>query len=354
MLDPHLVRRTDQFIHEVYSFAISNCHDMLDYDNRVVYVRKEQTKIFTTDPPVPPLGFSYEVESSDESVDETPLSVRSNNSSVIEILDSDDEVQVDQGREEVVTEVVTEATLPLTESELHINIIDDFDNPRPGPSGLNLRNVHVAKRPPHHYSDSESDLDVGCETEQPTHIKNPVMDDSDSGESVQIIGSKKALRERTPVLIDLSDTDSEDTPRVRHPKKHKKRKHRSCVQDCESFPVKKDTSTPQTPDKRLDQGTPVEDSNKGSSNAKPEVKDDSPVTSNGSLVLKSVIGDVIINGKSSKSLSNSVGDESKDPVVRKSGFLKSVISSLHDAIGGRSEESSTTEFVTVSNSDQLR
>ena len=347
MLEPHLVRRTDQFIHEVYSFAISNCHDMLDYDNRVVYVRKEQTRIFTTDPPVPPLGFSYEVESSDESVDETPPSVRSNNSSVIEILDSDDEVQVDQGRE--VTEVVTEATLPLTESELHINIIDDFDNPRPGPSGLNLRNGHVAKRPPCRYSDSESDLDVGCETEQPSDIRS---DDSDSGESVQIIGSKKALRERTPVLIDLSDTDPEDTPRVRHRKKHKKRKHPSCAQGCESFSVKKDTSTP---DKRLDQGTPLEDSNKGSSNTNPEVEDDSPATSNCSPVLKSVIGDVIINGKSSKSRSNSASDESKDPAVRKSGFLKSVISSLHDAIGGKSEASSTTsEVVTASKSDQLR
>ena len=160
IIEPHLVRRTDQFIHEVYSFAISSCHDMLDYDNRVVYVPKERTKIFTTDPPVPPLGFSYEVESSD-SEEERPQSVKSNGSSVIEIIDSDDEeVQVNSN---VVTEVVTEATLPA-QSELHINIIDDFDNPRPGPSGLNLRRIEMVARQGRRYSDSESDVDVGNET----------------------------------------------------------------------------------------------------------------------------------------------------------------------------------------------
>lgn len=288
IIEPHLVRRTDQFIHEVYSFAISTCHDMLDYDNRVVYVRKEQTRIFTTEPPVPPLGFSYELESSSSSEDEDEK--KSNSSSVIEILDSDDDDMPAERRDtDIVTEVVTEATVPIADSELHINIIDDFDNPRPGPSGVSARNLSVG-RPARNWSDSESDLDVGKEAQ----LKSAVLDDSDSGDSVQIIGSKKPLRERTPVLVDLSDSDSESTPRPRSRKKHRKWRHRSAK--VEEVVGKQPAICSST-----------------------IVAEEPPSQSGTAPALRSVVGNIIINGQSS----NAVKED--DEVVPSTPKLKSVI-----------------------------
>lgn len=302
IVEPHLVRRTDQFIHEIYSFAISACHDMLDYDNRVVYVRKEQAKIFTTDPPVPPLGFSYEVESSD-SEEERPPSIKSNNSSVIEILDSDDEVQEDGPVTNVITEVVTEATVPIGDSELHINIIDDFNNPRPGPSGLNLRNVEVVARPGR-CSDSESDLDVGKEAV----VKNSHWEDSDSGDSVKIIGSKKALRERTPVLVNLSDSDSEEIPRTLNRRSRKKRK---------------DMSTKINGPAYRDNGE-LEEINRKKSNQDREKTPSKLKQSEVSTTLKSVIGNVIINGQR-RSL-----DDQKSNSSESKSCLESVVESTSD------------------------
>lgn len=329
IVEPHLVRRTDQFIHEVYSFATSSCHDMMEYDNRVVYVRKEQARIFTTEPPVPPLGFSYEVESSD-SEDERAQSVKSNSSSVIEILDSDDDdIQVAEeevSTDNVITEVVAEATLPIAESEVHINIIDDLDNPRPGPSGLSLRSIDVSTRHRHRDSDADSDLDIGRDAK----MRSAILDDSDSDESVQIVGSRKALRERTPVLVDLSDDDDRvgnPWPRSRK-MKHQKRKPpspRRVEDDMVELVEKKEEEIQMTePSKVLS----------NSSEAVP--------------VLKSVIGNVIINGKS-KTATVSVPDQHDDvePVAPQ---LKSVVTIVQRSVDGCC--SSTSDCEVSSPSDE--
>jgi len=133
-----------------------------------------------------------------------------------------------------------------------IDIIDDFDNPKPGTSGLSrMRTLAQTK-----WSDSETtDVDVGQELEDAiarfenngrTEVKKEANIDhkpsepndghnSDSScSSVLIVGYVKPLHERTPEFVDLissedekvDQNESERHTKRKKSKKEKKDKHR--------------------------------------------------------------------------------------------------------------------------------
>ena len=94
------------------------------------------------------------------------------------------------------------------------------------------------------------------------------------------------MRERTPVLVDISDSETEDIPRPKSHKKHKKRKSRSHSREEKSDKGNKEAKESDSNGKCLNQ--------ESEASANEEV----------APVLKSVIGNVIINGKISNILSD--------------------------------------------------
>jgi len=286
MVENHTLINTDHFIHELYCFATSVHETLSGYDRETEYVPKEETDVKTTLASVPPVGFLYEDDSEDERVlahgmftirDPRNPPWRKRNIEVIDILDSSDEEDSTAQKDPIGLEYLTSRSqspppfnardiLPLSpegdrdqdnnksesssnptsslqtteespaldDSHLNINIIDDFDNPRPGPSGVShRRNVTITFDKPsatstsfrpwvseNNHSDDE-DIDVG--KEGPTRLmidtRFPITpsralvsneDDSDSEDEVLIVGSVKPRHLRTPEIIDLSDSDSED------------------------------------------------------------------------------------------------------------------------------------------------
>lgn len=291
IVENHTLINTDHFIHELYCFATSVHETLSAYDRETEYVPKEETEVKTTLASVPPVGFLYEDDSEDERVlahgmftirDPKNPPWRKRNIEVIDILDSSDEEDSTAQKDPIGLKDLTsrsqspppfnahecpplspirstlgedshkdnnesesssnptsslqttEESPALDDSHLNINIIDDFDNPRPGPSGVShRRNVTVDFDKPSTTSTSfrpwisenndndDEDIDVGREgpTKLMIDTRYPITpsralvsneDDSDSEDEVLIVGSVKPRHLRTPEIIDLSDSDSED------------------------------------------------------------------------------------------------------------------------------------------------
>lgn len=300
IIAPFTLNKTNQFIHEFYNFARSP-YDMEQYTRIAIYVPRHRATIVESEPLPVHIGYRMEPDSPS-----TPDSMSSSDSS-IEILNdrpnrempalspqspglySIDDTNSDVSSTEIrqlitpspaVTPSLQEGLLirgsesavnimnemsstlnptPIPRGDLpdvnfgNINIIDDFDNPKPGTSGIRLRTTAQTK-----WSESDTtDIDVGDELEAAiarfekrevksevkkeikTEVKSRVettlndnnFDDSDSNSSVLIVGYVKPLHERTPEFVDLiSDTeqvnDSHESKRMKRSKKEKRDKHR--------------------------------------------------------------------------------------------------------------------------------
>ena len=294
IIAPFTLTKTDHFLHEFYNFARSP-YDMDQYTRLAVYVPRHRADVVESEPLPAPIGYQIEPISPNRS---TPDSLSSSGSS-IEILDqpfqrtiasNDREIQtisptlslrvysIDGSDSEDSTEIrqlitpspvntpsfhtsetvaindvsSTSNPTPAPRGDLpdvnfgNINIIEDFDNPKPGTSGLSrIRSLAQTK-----WSDSETtDVDVGQELEAAiarfensgrTEVKKEVniddkstqqidSNDSDSTcSSVLIVGYVKPLHERTPEFVDLISSEELNDSLLKHikRKKLKKEKHR--------------------------------------------------------------------------------------------------------------------------------
>ena len=291
IIAPFTLAKTDHFIHEFYNFARSP-YEMDQYTRIAVYVPRDRADIVRSDPLPAPIGFQLEPNSpnrlSPESISSSSSSIEiltepSNRRPVISLSptlslrvysidgsDSDESsTEIRQlitpspvntpsihGSETVVNNDVSSTSnpTPLPRGDLpdvnfgNIDIIDDFDNPKPGTSGLSrIRNLTQTK-----WSDSETtDVDVGQELEAAiarfenngrTEVKKEENSDRNrvdetkanetdgSCSSVLIVGYVKPLHERTPEFVDLISTEDEnmvsnESKKLKH-KKSKKDKHR--------------------------------------------------------------------------------------------------------------------------------
>lgn len=229
LIEMYTLDNTDHFIHELYCFARSASHDLTSYDRTVNYVPKERAVLFTTDPPVTtPGGILYEDE--DISSDASSSSVASVDSSCIEVVDdSDDEpaTVIEPGTTSLAeisgstsrVQHAPPAVSPIdvgTES-ININIIDDFDNPRPGPSGCSARSTLIDIQCGSG-NEVDSEIDVGDYNEAiprtPTMPQLRREDGYSSDDSIMFVSSKKPIRERTPEIIDLSSDEEEEDKEV--------------------------------------------------------------------------------------------------------------------------------------------
>lgn len=235
IVESFLVGNTDHFIHEFYSFATSP-HEFNDYDLKTNYVPKNQTVIMTTVPPVPPLGINYELDENEHQVRSSTNNLfarRSTSNSrdiaCIEISDdSDDESLLQLPSTSKVNKDESSRSNTKTEPEaqvdngcnLNINIIDDFENPQPGPSRLNQpSNIQVNiqcrtdRRMFMDSDDDSSDVDVDSEPRPHSFIPifpshpTPTQENEESDDSIIILEEEKP----EPLLIDLSsDEESVD------------------------------------------------------------------------------------------------------------------------------------------------
>ncbi|KAI1280546.1 E3 ubiquitin-protein -like ligase [Halotydeus destructor] len=204
LVEPYTLRNTDHFIHEFYCFARSSEHELVAFDRSTTYVPKNRaTDLFTTDPPVTtPLGIRYEVTESDDS-----------DTSCIEILDSSEsedeiipgvEVPINVGTEETVH---TSNITPTDDQSINIDIIEDFDNPQPGPSGINIRTTAIDIVCNASESSYDSDLDVGKKERKSPGYESVVNVDGESSGSITFIGSLPPKHLRTPEVVDLCEDD---------------------------------------------------------------------------------------------------------------------------------------------------
>jgi len=105
----------------------------------------------------------------------------------------------------------------LNDTEIAVNIIDDFDNPKPGPSGINTKkNVTIDKdqggdKVRKETDDSDSGHTKPSAAQLNSKLSNQFnQSDDDSADSIQIIGYKKPLHERTPEMIAISSESEID------------------------------------------------------------------------------------------------------------------------------------------------
>ena len=216
-IETHLVQRTDHFIHELYNFATSSS-DLSEYDNRVQYVPKQrlpESLMMSTLPAVDvPVGFLYE----DASPEPRPLALTQPERE-IEVIDlsddSQEELVVDDHMAQLqqVVEQWTERSdsIPLE----NVNIIDDFDNPPQGPSGLSFRSVNPLISVTHD-TDSESEIEQRPKSPVPRFVDEY---ESDSDDVVSVIRTVPPRHLRTHEVIELSD-DSDEEVRPKPKGKH--------------------------------------------------------------------------------------------------------------------------------------
>lgn len=219
LVEPYTNAHTDHFIHEFYCFARSVSSDISSYDRVVNYVPQHSTTVYSTQPPVTtPPGIRYEDESTSNS------SASSSVHSVIDILDSEDEIDVAEPTDviEVSVETSANAVIDVTASaSANFDIIDDFDNPRPGPSGVARSTFFPDLRNSTNFGD-DSDVDVGDDLPRTPTIPNGSRfegyeSSSSTTSDVEIIGFKKPIRERTPEIIEiLSEDEHEANHRTAH------------------------------------------------------------------------------------------------------------------------------------------
>lgn len=243
MIENQTLTSTDHFIHELYCFAVSPIETMEQYDLRAEYVTKTQTRMQTTLPAVPRQGFLYEdeeevdapardraaarthitIDLADDSSDENPQIETTSrpaapSSATVtsvpapaatsraspEVIEVDD-VIVDEPEQQLVMEPVELENQNML--SFRVDIIDDFDNPTAGPSGINTSIVLPINLTNDHIEDSDSDteIDVGIDASQ----QNRSLSDEEEDE-VEVVGTVKARQDRTPEVYDLSDDDDED------------------------------------------------------------------------------------------------------------------------------------------------
>ncbi|RWS01663.1 E3 ubiquitin-protein ligase Topors-like protein [Dinothrombium tinctorium] len=211
---PHFHHRTDHFIHEFINFARS-CYDMEAYSRIAIYVPKERAQIAIE------RETASMFRSGENVIDKEDSSSDSENSVIV--VDSPES----PSNNDLVSRSETESAVNSIELNINsprnrfqITVIDDFDNPRPGPSGINLRNVFN----PIAESDQDSDTEIDVGGKEDNGVNNESNESSD--DSVQIIGFRKPRHERTPEIIDILESDKESAKKDDR-KKEKKRKHRS-------------------------------------------------------------------------------------------------------------------------------
>lgn len=245
-VENYLVSNTDHFIHEFYSFATSP-FELNEYDTNTTYVPRSQTNVMTTVPPVPPLGINYEVDEPDV----RPPRLRNNltrlrNAAAAESPSSSQpiaciDIADDSDDEEPATEdasrsssakpkeeksSATTSTEPQSESNFNINIIDDFDNPQPGPSGMSNHNkiqVNIecgASRRLMSFCDSDDgESDIEVDSAKP-HSFVPIFPsipseknehDDESTDSIIFLAEEKTAE---PDVIDVSSDDDDEAERA--------------------------------------------------------------------------------------------------------------------------------------------
>ncbi|XP_015794574.1 E3 ubiquitin-protein ligase Topors [Tetranychus urticae] len=276
VVEPFMHDKTHHFLHELFYFAKSP-YTIEDYNNHAVYLPRAQVKTLKLESIInrPFAVFTNQEQESDSSTSD----------SVIEVVDSEQE----QGsaRDSIRMNVLfpsspvstitptTETTATttkapetdvkyhevkknfkkssqeLTDSEesletplnclpstlpQNINVIEDFDNPRPGPSGLCRNNDFNSSNQKSTADGDGSDTEIDVKTnDKPSSKKQEYDSDSgDSDDSIKVVGYKKPIGDRTPEVINISSccesdnekkkTDSEDEVADEHEPKRKKPK----------------------------------------------------------------------------------------------------------------------------------
>lgn len=280
IIRPYIYDKTDHFIHEFYNFARSP-YDMEHYSRIAVYVPRHRAQVVESEPLSAPLGTLIEPESplSDSSSDSSVyvLSPRRSPNIFLSNVSSSNQTTTRSSRNATsisrnespifnLTASTTPATsvssteireyltpspgspvdlrttnnidplspslpTPLPQADLDFaEILDgetiDFDNPQPGPSGLNRFSFRHNVRPQENWTESDTDVDVGREleaalskferSENITNERDNKKDgqnyDSDTS-SVLIVDYIKP-RAKTPEVIDLlseSGDEKEDS-----------------------------------------------------------------------------------------------------------------------------------------------
>lgn len=280
VVEPYTMEKTHHFLHELYHFARST-KEMSDYFDAARYLPKDSVEVLPleTSPPSGFMGPSALVDSSsDESVidisDESetgdifnsapvlqqncdshgsndnngnndynlPLNPSSSSSSSSSSslsstsLFAGSDISTQPGSStDSGNPIVDHSYSHNVASNQTINIIDDFDNPKPGPSGLckkdNSPNFTITRN-----DEDGSDTDVDVSTVKNSFVspKFQVESDSESLESIEIVGYRKPVRERTPEIIDIvsSSSSSEEDDTQPLLKLHHRRSSGSSIYSC--------------------------------------------------------------------------------------------------------------------------
>lgn len=274
VISPYTLEHTDHFIHEFYNFARSP-YDMESFSRIAQYVPRQRAQIVQSEPLSVPIGIRIEPSSSDSDSDSSPSSpssVTSTDSSVLilspgreeptsalsfnavepsdvssteirefltpsvtrsplspSLLDNEIDINVISDNERASPTPLPKGDLPDVDYE-QINIIDDFDNPTPGTSGINLKEISpraTIKQDDNNKNVCELNSISGTSGGQSNLKEEQNNDDSDSdASSVLIVGYVKPLHERTPEVIDISSHSEEGTSKSKITYKHKKLKKR--------------------------------------------------------------------------------------------------------------------------------
>ncbi|XP_053203063.1 E3 ubiquitin-protein ligase Topors-like [Panonychus citri] len=171
--------------------------------------------------------------------------------------------QVQKVSKEMVSHANQETPLTSNLSQ-NINVIEDFDNPRPGPSGLCRNNDFKTSNPKLKVDDdgSDTEIDVGT-NEKPLGKQRYDSDSCDSDDSIKVVGFKKPIRERTPEIINISSCDSEGSENEKEKANKKKQKKRRRTKSSHSK-RRKDSSCSSRP-VDIEGNTTVTDSSSSSS-----------------------------------------------------------------------------------------
>lgn len=220
LVEPYMLQNTRHFIHEFHNFARS-CFDIEGYTRNARYVTRDHATIAVAH------ATDDEMSDSDSISVTSSSSDRSSVSSYIEVLSptplsakpttpmSPDDHSIIDVEDNSETSEAIDSILASSDSgidSLNINMIDDFDNPAPGPSGIRTNKANssqIIPPPAVDNEDTDTEIDVGIE-ESNSVPYDVEAKNNDSDDSIEIVGYKKPLAERTPEVIELSSSEESD------------------------------------------------------------------------------------------------------------------------------------------------
>lgn len=227
IIEPYTLDKTHHFLHEFYYFANSIHETMETYNRNVLYVPKSRAKILEIEKPRASLFAESSELSSSDSSDSIKILDYSSSSSSSRSKKTKPKNPRSVSQDELnraihaIEKIDDENNNTMNNSLVKIDIIEDFDNPTPGPSGLHLKNSSQVA-PNTEDDDSDKDLDIETKNFSPQFNCSLLRDDSDSDDSVKIVGYLKPRHERTPEIIDIISEKEDDEVEVKNESKKNK------------------------------------------------------------------------------------------------------------------------------------